>query len=199
MDRAFIMSIFRKIIFIAMLAGGLLPSLACHAADKLIILVRHAEKREPDSADTRLSEAQIEALRRDPPLSTAGYARAQALPGALAQFPLSRLIATQYLRTRETLAPIAAERQLGVEIIAANAPIAEHIAQLVQAAKAAEGNVLIAGHSNTLPLLVQALGGPKIAPIAETDYGQLFILTLGEDERVTLMSGHYGAQANDTN
>ena len=49
---------------------------------------------------------------------------------------------------------------------------------LVAAAKAVPGNVLIVGHSNTVPDLVAAFGGAKPKPLTETDYGTIYQVTL---------------------
>jgi len=38
--------------------------------------------------------------------------------------------------------------------------------------------VMIVGHSNTLPAIIKALGGPDVT-IADDDYGELFVLAPG--------------------
>ena len=39
---------------------------------------------------------------------------------------------------------------------------------------AAGGPVLIVGHSNTVPGLVELFGGARPAPLSDTDYGTLY-------------------------
>jgi hypothetical protein len=50
--------------------------------------------------------------------------------------------------------------------------------------------VLIVGHSNTVPEIVQALGGPAVGPIGESDYGMVFRLS-GKERRLYRMTIDY--------
>lgn len=155
---------------------GFTPISQAHAESRLIILVRHAEK-----ADTPAN---------NPQLSPKGEMRATSLITALSRTPLSQLIATQYLRTQQTLAPIAEARHLPVTIVEAAKPI-QHIVEQVHAVK---GNTLIVGHSNTVPLIIKALGGPEIQAISEDDYSQLFLLSLNDDQPASLIATRYGQE-----
>ena len=40
------------------------------------------------------------------------------------------------------------------------------------------GTVVIAGHSNTVPMIIEALGASPVPVIDETVYGDLFVVTL---------------------
>ncbi|MCS6192022.1 histidine phosphatase family protein [Shewanella baltica] len=159
---------------------GLSPISQVHAENRLIILVRHAEK-----ADTPAN---------DPQLSPKGEMRATSLITALSRTPLSQLIATQYLRTQQTLTPIADARHLPVTIVEAARPIEEHIQQIVEQVHAVQGNTLIVGHSNTVPLIIKALGGPESQAIGEEDYSQLFLLSLNDGQPASLISTRYGQE-----
>nr|WP_320126718.1 histidine phosphatase family protein [uncultured Shewanella sp.] len=159
---------------------GLAPINPAHAENRLIILVRHAEK-----ADTPAN---------DPQLSPKGEMRATSLITALSRTPLSQLIATQYQRTQQTLAPIAEARHLPVTIVEAAKPIEEHIQLIVEQVHAVRGNTLIAGHSNTVPLIIKALGGPEVQEIGEEDYSQLFLLSLNDGQPASLIATRYGQE-----
>ncbi len=39
------------------------------------------------------------------------------------------------------------------------------------------GNILVIGHSNTIPALVAKLTGQAVTPLTEQDYGLIYILT----------------------
>ncbi|BBZ46871.1 histidine phosphatase family protein [Mycobacterium parmense] len=52
----------------------------------------------------------------DPDLSAEGWAQAERLPGALARFPLSRVVSSPQRRAVQTAEPVAAARELAVEI-----------------------------------------------------------------------------------
>lgn len=141
--------------------------------ESTVILVRHAEKR--------LDQGQ------DPELTAEGAARSEALLRILRDVPLKAVFSSQYKRTRATVAPIAKEKGLEVQLIDAKAP-----RQQAAAALAARGPVLIAGHSNTLGPLVEALGGEPIAPITDNEYdGLYFVVVNGPSVRVHLL--RYGA------
>lgn len=159
---------------------GLSPINQAVADNRLIILVRHAEK--------------ADATAGDPPLSANGNLRAQALISALKRTPISQLIATQYQRTQQTLLPISTDRHLPITVVEAEKPIEAHIQKMVEQVHAVKGNSLIAGHSNTLPLIIKALGGPEIPAISEDDYSQLFLLSINDGQPASLLSTRYGLE-----
>lgn len=159
---------------------GLSPINQAVADNRLIILVRHAEK--------------ADATAGDPPLSANGNLRAQALISALKRTSISQLIATQYQRTQQTLLPISTDRHLPITVVEAEKPIEVHIQKVVEQVHAVKGNSLIAGHSNTLPLIIKALGGPEIPAISEDDYSQLFLLSINDGQPASLLSTRYGLE-----
>lgn len=166
--------------FLLLICLGLSSINQAVADTRLIVLVRHAEK----------TNLQID----DPQLSPQGEMRAVALITALNRTPLSQLIATQYQRTQQTLAPMSKIRHLPVTIVPAQKPIEEHIQQIVEQVYAVKGNSLIVGHSNTIPLIIKALGGPEISAINENDYSQLFLLSIGDGQSASLIATRYGQE-----
>lgn len=52
----------------------------------------------------------------DPALSDAGFAQADRLPGALARFPIRRVVSSPQRRAIQTAEPVAAARELDLEI-----------------------------------------------------------------------------------
>jgi broad specificity phosphatase PhoE len=126
-----------------------------------LILVRHSEK---------LAEKG-----QDPPLSTRGLARSQALASFLKSVPLDGIITTPYQRTQQTAAPILAQKSLPATVLAADA-VAQHLLSL----KEHGGTYLVCGHSNTIPAWLSALGCAS-TPLDEGDYSNLFVLTLSAD------------------
>lgn len=147
---------------------------------KLVVLVRHAEKQVDGG--------------QDPSLTAQGYRRAEALALALKKTSIDLLIASQYQRTQQTLQAIAKERNLTIVTIDAANPIANHIQAIVDTVHKSSGNVLIAGHSNTVPLIIKALGGPDVSPIAEDDYSNLYMVSLNSTEKASLIATHYGQE-----
>jgi len=147
-------------------------------AKKIIVLVRHAEKSTSTS--------------KDPSLSPKGELRAKSLLSTLENTPLTGLIATPYKRTQETLHPMSEQRGLPMIIVAISSGVTAHIDATVKAIQSRTGNVLVAGHSNTLPLIISALGGPQINPIGEDEYSNMYILSLSATNKVELTRTSFG-------
>ncbi|HEX6058055.1 MAG TPA: histidine phosphatase family protein [Gemmatimonadaceae bacterium] len=160
---------------------------AAHAAGAplVVYVVRHAER--------------IDAS-RDPSLSEAGRARATALAEALAHAGIGTVVTTQFVRTRETAAPIAGA--LGIEpvVVAAAGPADAHAADVARAVRAAprDGAVLVVGHSNTVPAIVGALGGPRFDDLCDADYDNLFVLVLRDGAPVRLARARFGAADDES-
>jgi broad specificity phosphatase PhoE len=113
----------------------------------------------------------------DPALSEAGRRNAAYLPTmpVFSNSPPRAIYASATRRARETAEP-AAER-FGV-------PIREYDPRdtpaLIARVRKERGPVLIVGHSNTVPAIVEALGGGPIGPLGEEDYGMLYTLYPGK-------------------
>ncbi|MDX2262778.1 MAG: histidine phosphatase family protein [Gemmatimonadales bacterium] len=124
-----------------------------------VIVVRHAEKAaEPAN---------------NPGLSPAGVARAAAIDSAVADAKVTAILVTPYLRNSETAAPVA--RRFGltpivVPISGGAGGVQLHAAAMAAKARELGGTVLVVGHSNTVGAVVEALGGPKVGNLPETEY-----------------------------
>lgn len=150
----------------------------CRAAASTVILVRHAEKADAPAAD--------------PALSPAGTARADQLAMALADAGVSRIIVSRFRRTRDTATPLATKLGIAPTVVEVGADIAAHVEAVVSAIRAAEGTVLVVGHSNTVPAIVTALGGPALPPLCENHFGQVFVVQATDGE-ARLQRWRYGA------
>lgn len=168
--------------FIAIACASLLALHAAKAEDietntttmtRTIILVRHAEKAPAGG--------------RDPLLSQAGEARAQALASALAKAGITAIVTSPYQRTQSTAQPLAKAMGITPQVVDAAVPA------VVSALKAmpGEGSVLVVGHSNTVPGIIAALGGPVLADLPEESFNQLFVLLPGSPP--SLVQAQYGA------
>lgn len=146
------------LVLVVILAGLLLvPSVA--AAQKLVFVVRHAERADEPARNEN-----------DPALSQAGQARARKLETLLADAHVDAIYVTQYRRTRQTAEPLATAMKVKPEVMPTAVPA------FVDALKHhANDVVLIVGHSNTIPAIVKALTGSSVS-IGESDYGSLFVV-----------------------
>jgi phosphohistidine phosphatase SixA len=110
----------------------------------------------------------------DPPLSQEGASLARLLAGHFASFGIEAVFATPTRRAIQTGEPLA--RLLGLPVTVYDPG---DIAALACAIEAAPGNILVVGHSNTVPDLVAAFGGAKPEPLSEDDYGTIYQVTIG--------------------
>jgi 2,3-bisphosphoglycerate-dependent phosphoglycerate mutase len=137
------------------------------AAEPVIFLVRHAER-----ADTGMASAKMAGA--DPDLSAAGMARAKALAAMLKDARITAVVTTEYKRTRQTGEPAASAAGLSLTVIES-----KNTAAAIEKLKSAQGNVLIVGHSNTVPELLKGLGVTEPVTIAEDEFDALFVVTRG--------------------
>ena len=129
-----------------------------------IIVVRHAEK---------------ELGSGDPPLSSAGQARAELLARMFgdvhAPGHIDAIYVSPTVRSQMTAAPLAAS--LGLTPIVAAPHDARSLARRVLHEHWG-GRVLVVGHSDTVPEIVKSLTGAKgLPPIGEAEYGTMYIVT----------------------
>ena len=158
---------------VALLLFSILFSANTMAADTMIIVVRHAEKSTDDS--------------KDPGLSEQGIARANKLAAVLKDVNLKAVYATQYRRTQHTGLPSATQAGLQLEVRPANKENTKTYASdlLKEILKKHRGaTVLIVGHSNTVPEIVNYLSKVDVTPIGENEFDRLYVITLGTKTRL---------------
>ncbi len=156
------------------------------AATPAIYVVRHAEKA-PTPVD-------------DQALSAEGLTRAAALDAALRQVRVTDVVVSHLQRTRLTASVLIARTGARVHVVPITAAgAAPHITAVADTVRAilerpgGRGSVLVVGHSNTVTQIVQALGGPRFAPLCDAQYSQIFTLRPATDGVVSVERGTYGA------
>ena len=156
------------------------PEIATGAVEEActtVFLVRHAEKAKDDP--------------RDPSLSEAGEARAEALARLLGSSGVTHLFASEYKRTQDTLEPLSGAAGLANLILPVKVVPARKADVLIGELRGLpHGSVaVVAGHSNTVPAIASALGCElttvekrgQARMLAEDEYDRLFVLTLPPD------------------
>lgn len=131
---------------------------ACHTTK--IYVVRHAEKMSTGT---------------DPGLTSEGKQRAEALKDVLHSDSLSGAFATQYQRTFETAQPTVIDQRITLRRYQADAgkPLLDSLSHLKKK------KYLVVGHSNTVLPMLQGVGlHPSINEIPDTDYDNLFVVTV---------------------
>jgi broad specificity phosphatase PhoE len=150
------------------------------AADQVIFVVRHAERADGGAAAGGMMASS------DPPLSAAGIERARRLAALLVSADVRSIFITEFARTRQTAAPLAEAAQ-----ITATAVSAKDAAALSRRVRAAPGNVLVIGHSNTVPELLKQLGVKTPITIADNEYDNLFVIVRPDAGEPTLIRLRY--------
>lgn len=106
---------------------------------------------------------------QDPALSDEGRRNARRLIGYFNADPPRVIYVSTTRRARETAAPLAARLRVKLRTYdPADTP------GLIGRVRAERGPVLIVGHSNTVPEIVERLGGKRPTALTETDYGDLW-------------------------
>jgi broad specificity phosphatase PhoE len=118
---------------------------------------------------------------RDPDLLPPGTARAERLAKWFRGKKLKAIYVSDFRRTRQTAAPLAAARGITVETYDPRDTPA-----IVARAKAANAPVLIVGHSNTVPDIVAQLGGTRPPDLKHEDFGDLWIIAGGKSKQVRI-------------
>jgi phosphohistidine phosphatase SixA len=108
---------------------------------------------------------------QDPPLSEEGRADARRLIGFFAAERPRAVYVSTTRRAYETAQPVA--RKLRLRIRRYDPADTDGLIARVLAER---GPVLVVGHSNTVPEIVERLGGERPAALAETDYGDVWHL-----------------------
>jgi len=134
---------------------------SCNASTYYVI--RHAERVNSPSMSV------------DVPLSESGKLRAEALKKALSGKKITQIYSTNYNRTKATVAPIAEERNLRIQLY--DPRDTSFVSRLKKISKA---NVLVVGHSNTIDDIVNQLAGRKEIPgdLPDSQYGDLYVIRI---------------------
>ena len=141
--------------------------------ETLVFLIRHAEKVDES---------------RDPGLSEAGLQRSRELARVLRDAGIQRIHSTDYIRTRDTVAPLANMLGLEVELYDWDDP-----AEFAHSLKHEGQRHLVVGHSNTTPKLVELLGGDAGTEIDHAgEHDRLYVMTIDENGNVTSLLLRYG-------
>lgn len=135
--------------------------------------IRHAEKDRSNPDDI------------DPELTQKGLGRAMHWAEILRDVPLSVVYTTDYQRTEMTAAPTSVKQDINLEYYDPETLDLEQFK-----IDNAGNNVLVVGHSNTTPSLVnRMIGEERFPPLEDTDNGSLFIVQLiGSQPTVTRLN-----------
>jgi broad specificity phosphatase PhoE len=158
--------IFTWILLVALSSSPLLGQ-----SSGTIFLVRHAEKtsQEPDAL-----------------LSEAGHKRAECLASTLQDAGIKAIFTSEIPRTQQTAEPLAGQLKLQPVVVPK-----QELKSLVRMLRSHTGqNLLVVGHSDTLPEIIQKLGGGKVT-IGDSEYDKLFIVTFSSAGHASVTTLRY--------
>jgi phosphohistidine phosphatase SixA len=139
-----------------------------------VVLVRHAEKASnaPDAV-----------------LSAQGQQRAECLAHVLKDAGIKRIYVSDAKRTQQTAEPLA--RALGIKPVVVPAKDPNTLVRDVF--YGGEGNALVVGHSDTVPLVIQRVQAGTVPPIGENEFDGMYVLTVIESSSTPVVKLRYCA------
>ena len=111
------------------------------------------------------------AVGADPDLTAEGRANAARLADILQGEGIRAIFVTATKRSEQSGRPLAERLGLALTVYDPMDP-----ATLEAKVRASGGSVLVVGHSNTVPDLVERFGGGRQQPMAEDQFGTLFVI-----------------------
>ena len=141
-----------------------------------VILIRHAEKK-------------IEPTNPDPDLAPEGVERAQEIARVFGDAGINAIYATQYKRTQQTVKPLS--DRTGVAVTVLESSQTNELLKRIQTINRGQ-TVFIAGHNNTVPAMVSELSGQTYPVIPESEYDNLYIVTIYRFGKAKVIKLKYG-------
>jgi broad specificity phosphatase PhoE len=118
----------------------------------------------------------------DPGLTAEGLSQAQRLAAWFGKANAPQAIyVSKYRRARDTAAPLAAK--LGITPIVYDPGDEEALLRLLAAERE---TALVVGHSNTVPSIVERLGGTRPEDIAHDQFGDIWLVSGGSATKLHL-------------
>jgi phosphohistidine phosphatase SixA len=141
-----------------------------------VVLVRHAEKK-------------IEPNNPDPDLAPAGLERAQEIARMFGNSGVNVIYATQFKRTQQTVKPLS--DRIGIPATLLDANQTEELVRQIQTTQRGK-TIFVAGHNNTVPPVLSGLSGESFPLIPESEYDNLYIVTIYRFGKAKVMKLKYG-------
>ncbi|MCM5662872.1 phosphoglycerate mutase family protein [Galbibacter mesophilus] len=134
-----------------------------------LYFIRHAEKNRENPND------------KDPALTEKGLARAKKWSDVFKNITFDAIYSTAYTRTVETASPTAYKNNLDI------IKYEPENLNLLEIFKKGHENVLIVGHSNTVPVLVnKIIGEDRYEDIEDTNNANLYVVKLVNQKLVSV-------------
>ncbi len=157
-----------------LLVAGVFLSGTVSGQSTTYILLRHSEKDTGTAGSTMMIA--------DPPLSKQGEQRAHNLLKVLEAYKPDAIYSTNYIRTKNTVTPLSKKFSKEIQLYDPKAlpAFAEQLLQM------RGKTIVVAGHSNTTPALVNLLmkENGKYPSLDDSDYSHLWIVAIIDGKAV---------------
>jgi broad specificity phosphatase PhoE len=145
----------------------------------VVLVIRHAERSDAENC----SPATVKTRPNRSLILVAGQSsRAQTLAHVGGEDGIAAIYASEFCRTQQTVQPLASQLGLAVNVVdqyeADGATVnVDNLISQVWAHNRGQV-VLIAGHTNTVPAIIEKLSGVTIDAIDEAEFDNLFVVTI---------------------
>lgn len=139
------------------------------------LVIRHAERNDGAFCDPATVKT-----RPNPTLALTGTARADVLAHVGGEDGIAAIYASEFCRTQLTVQPLATQLGLTTTVVdqfAADGTTVNVDSLIDNIWANHRGHVVVvAGHTNTVPVIIERLSGISIAAIDETDFDNLYVV-----------------------
>ena len=172
----------------------------------VVLVVRHAERNDTATGCTASAACPLptSGSPANPPLSVppAGQiARADELSRVVEDTGIQAIYASCFCRTQQTVEPTANNLGLTTNFVSQHAAdgsgdVTNLVSQITS--NNTGQKILVAGHTSTVPMIIEQLGGGTIDPITDSEFDNLYVVTisrgwwLGYGKRVRVVRLKYG-------
>ncbi len=174
-------TLLRAVLVPGVCVAGSVSALAGPVPDSTttVFIVRHAER----SATFQGTDA---------PLSDIGTRRAIELARVFKDAGISAIYSTAPVRNRQTAQPLADSLRDSVRI--ADQKHSAALATRIRESHVGQ-RVLIVGHSDTVPQIVEALSGQKVPPWVSGEFDLVYVVTLHPGRAASIYRLRYGERS----
>ena len=145
---------------------------------KTLVLLRHADVDDPPTPPP---------ANWSPELNSRGRRRSEALADLLEGAGVATIIVSPVLRTHQTATPLAERLGLALQVTPTWSQTA------TEALSSESGDVvLVIGHSNTIPKIINSVGGPMSGTEILEGHEDLFIITIVTPGSASFLHLKYG-------
>jgi phosphohistidine phosphatase SixA len=118
--------------------------------------------------------------------------RAQEIARMFGDTGVNAIYATQFKRTQQTVKPLADRTGVPISLLDANQT--DELVKCIQTELRGK-TVFIAGHNNTVPAIVSTLSGDTYPVIPESEFDNVFVVTIYRFGKAKVVKLKYGAHS----